>query len=193
MKLLLHVCCGPCAIYPLSLLRESGIDISGYFYNPNIHPFKEFKRRIEALETVSHHFNFHVIYENSYGLVDFMRKVVFHEKERCSICYHLRLSRTVAYAKDNGFDAFSTTLLYSRYQNHQALIDLCSELAEANGISFYYRDFREGWQAGIDQSKSLNLYRQQYCGCIYSEQESFDKSLRKKQSKDNSLPSSITI
>ena len=193
MKLLLHVCCGPCAIYPLSMLRESGIDISGYFYNPNIHPFKEFKRRIETLETVCHHFDFRVIYENSYGLVDFMRKVVFHEKERCSICYHLRLSRTVMYAKDNGFDAFSTTLLYSRYQNHQALIDQCSQLADANGISFYYRDFREGWQTGIDQSKSLNLYRQQYCGCVYSEQESFDRSLRKKHPKVKPFPSSTTI
>lgn len=78
MKLLLHVCCGPCAIYPLTVLRESGIDISGYFYNPNIHPFKEYKRRIDALNIVSHHYDFKVIYENSYGLIDFIRKVVFH-------------------------------------------------------------------------------------------------------------------
>jgi epoxyqueuosine reductase len=181
MKLLLHVCCGPCALYPLTVLRGSGIDISGYFYNPNIHPFREYKRRIEALKIVSHQFDFTVSYENSYGLVDFLRKVVFHEEDRCNICYHLRLSQTAAFAKENGFDAFSTTLLYSRYQNHKALIDQCSHLADTFGIPFFYRDFREGWQAGIDEAKSLNLYRQQYCGCIYSEQESFDKKLRKKR------------
>ncbi len=189
MKLLLHVCCGPCAIYPLSVIKASGIHVSGYFYNPNIHPFKEFKRRIEALKIVSIHHDFKVFYENSYELIDFMRKMAFHEKERCGICYHLRLSQTVAYAKDHGFDAFSTTLLYSKYQNHEALIEQCSQLAEAFNIPFYYHDFRKGWQEGIDQSKTLGLYRQQYCGCIYSEQESFDKSFRKKNIPTKTNPS----
>ena len=189
MKLLLHVCCGPCAIYPLSVINEAGIEVSGYFYNPNIHPFREFKRRIEALKTVSDHFGFKVFYENSYELIDFIRKVVYSEKERCGICYNLRLSRTVAYARDHGFDAFSTTLLYSKYQNHKALIEQCSQLAETFNIPFYYQDFRKGWQEGIDQSKALDLYRQQYCGCIYSEQESFDKSLRKNISKQKTHPS----
>ena len=185
MKLLLHVCCGPCAIYPISILNDLGIDVSGYFYNPNIHPFQEFKRRIEALKIVSDYFDFKVFYENSYELIDFMRKVVFNEKDRCRICYNLRLAQTVAYAKDNGFDAFSTTLLYSKYQNHQALIKQCSELAETLNIPFFYQDFRKGWLEGIDQSKSLGLYRQKYCGCIYSEQESFDKGFRKMLSKQN--------
>lgn len=179
MKLLLHVCCGPCTLYPLSVIRQSGFDVQGYFYNPNIHPFKEFTRRIEALRTVSQHLAFQTHYDTRYGLTEFLRNVVFHEDERCDLCYALRLSRVVAFAKDNGFDSFSTTLLYSRYQNHSALIDLCSDLAVQSGVNFFYRDFRQGWQSGIDQSKALNIYRQQYCGCIYSEQESFDKSFRK--------------
>lgn len=187
MKLLLHVCCGPCAIYPISFIRDSNIDVTGYFYNPNIHPFKEFKKRIEALEIVSNHLDINVIFDKSYGLVDFTRRVVFREDERCEICYNLRLSKTVAFAKENGFDSFSTTLLYSRYQNHQGLIEICSRLAKAFGISFFYHDFRIGWQSGIDQSKSLGIYRQPYCGCIYSEQESFDKKLRKK-TKHNTPP-----
>ncbi|MDR3631952.1 MAG: epoxyqueuosine reductase QueH [Desulfocapsaceae bacterium] len=180
MKLLLHVCCGPCTIFPLSVIRQEGIKVSGYFYNPNIHPFREFKKRKESVRLMAEHFGFHITLEHSYGLVDFLRKTVFHEQERCPICYDFRLSKTAEFARDNGFDAFSTTLLYSRYQNHQALIDTGHRLAETFGLSFFYRDFREGWQEGIDISKSLDLYRQSYCGCIYSEQESFDKHLKKK-------------
>jgi epoxyqueuosine reductase len=179
MKLLLHVCCGPCALYPLSVLKNRGIDICCYFYNPNIHPYREFKKRIEALLIVSKIQNVLVVYDKNYGLVDFLRKIVFHEKNRCQICYEIRLKKTVEYAKNQGFDAFSTSLLYSRYQNHQALIDLCSHLANESSTHFLYEDFRNGWQSGIDQAKSLNIYRQSYCGCIYSEQESHDKKLRK--------------
>jgi len=180
MKLLLHVCCGPCTIYPLSVIRGEGIDVSGYFFNPNIHPFKEFKKRKEAARHVSEHFNFPIIWENKYGLIEFLRKTVFHEQQRCPICYDLRLSKTASYARENGFDAFSTTLLYSRYQNHQALLETGLRLADTFGLSFFYRDFRQGWQEGIDISRSLDLYRQSYCGCIYSEQESFDKHFKKK-------------
>jgi epoxyqueuosine reductase len=185
MKLLLHVCCGPCTLYPLSVIRESGFDVRGFFYNPNIHPFKEFKKRIEAMRLVSQHLDLETHYDTGYGLTEFLRNVVFHEEERCSHCYDMRLSRVVAFAKDNGFDSFSTTLLYSRYQKHSTLIEKCSNLAVRNSIDFFYHDFRQGWQIGIDQSKALNIYRQQYCGCIYSEQESFDKSFRKNSSSIN--------
>jgi epoxyqueuosine reductase len=179
MNLLFHVCCGPCALYPLSVFKKTGIDVCCYFFNPNIHPYKEFRKRIEALSIVSSTMNFKVIYNNNYGLVDFLRKVVFHEKNRCQICYDIRLKKTVEYAKNQGYDSFSTSLFYSRYQNHQTLIDICSQLAIESGIQFFYRDFRDGWQSGIDQAKALNIYRQSYCGCIYSEQESHDKKLRK--------------
>lgn len=180
MRLLLHVCCGPCALYPLSVIRKDGIDVCCYFYNPNIHPYREFKKRIQALSFVSEHLKIKTIYEKDYELTDFLRKIVFRENERCRICYDIRLKKTVEYAKAHGFDSFSTSLLYSRYQNHMSLIDKCSQLAITSGVDFFYRDFREGWQTGIDESKSLDIYRQSYCGCIYSEQESFDKKFRKK-------------
>jgi hypothetical protein len=91
----------------------------------------------------------------------------------------MRLEKTVSLAKEMGFNAFSTTLLYSKYQRHLHLISLCENLSIKYNISFYYQDFREGWQYGIDASKKLEMYRQPYCGCIYSEQERYDKSLRK--------------
>jgi hypothetical protein len=181
MKLLLHACCGPCALYPLSVIREEGIkDVCCYFYNPNIHPYKEFKKRIQALLTVSKCNNVETIYERKYELTDFLRKIVFHENERCHICYNIRLQKTVEYAKAHGFNSFTTSLLYSRYQDHNFIIDRCVHLARISGLDFFYRDFREGWQKGIEESKSLDIYRQSYCGCIYSEQESFDKTLRKR-------------
>lgn len=180
MKLLLHACCGPCTVYPLSILRNLGMDVTGHFYNPNIHPFKEFRRRLETLESFAQQEDLPLLLESKYGFTEFIRKVAFHEHKRCDICYSMRLEKCAALASESGYDCFSTTLLYSRYQRHDALVDLCEKLAHVYSINFYYQDFREGWQAGIDKSVEMKLYRQPYCGCIYSEQERYDKSLRKK-------------
>jgi predicted adenine nucleotide alpha hydrolase (AANH) superfamily ATPase len=181
VNILLHVCCGPCAIYPLSTIRAAGHTVRGYFFNPNIHPFKEFQRRIEALEVMSRHLAFAVDYERTYGLRSFLRQVVFHEESRCGLCYAMRLRPTAERAADAGFDAFSTTLLYSRYQNHALLREQGETLAAEFGIGFYYEDFRSGWQEGIDQSIEMGLYRQPYCGCIYSEEERYDRKRFKKR------------
>lgn len=180
MKVFLHVCCGPCTIYPLSVLRYNGLEVTGHFFNPNIHPFKEFERRLCTLQNYADKTKLPLILDTGYGLTDFVRKVAFHEAERCNICYLMRLEKTVSLAKELAFDAFSTTLLYSKYQRHSHLISLCEKLSVQYEIPFYYQDFREGWQRGIDESKKLEMYRQPYCGCIYSEQERYDKSLRKK-------------
>lgn len=180
MKVLLHVCCAPCTIFPLSVLRERGRDVTGHFFNPNIHPFKEFKQRLFTLKEYARQIKLPLVLDPHYGLTEFVRKVAFHEAERCDICYHMRLEKTVTLAKEMAFDAFSTTLLYSRYQRHAALISLCEDLSTRHDIPFYYEDFRTGWQDGIDVSKELGMYRQPYCGCVYSEQERYDKSLRKK-------------
>jgi len=181
MKILMHVCCGPCTAYPLRELRAEGHEVSGFFFNPNIHPFKEFKRRLNALEELSRHEDFPVEYERTYGLREYLRQVVFHEDERCGLCYAMRLEPTAQRAKETGADAFTSTLLYSRYQNHALIRAQGAELAKKYGLIFYYRDFREGWQEGIDMSIEMGLYRQPYCGCIYSEQERYDKSLRKRK------------
>ena len=180
MNILLHVCCGPCALYPLSVLRAQGHAAWGYFNNPNIHPFKEFQRRIEALEIMSQRFDFPVHYERTYGLREFLRQVVFHEDSRCGLCYAMRLRPTAERAVAMGADAFSTTLLYSRYQNHAQLREQGEALADELGIPFYYQDFRLGWQEGIDQAVDLGLYRQPYCGCIYSEEERYDRKRKKR-------------
>jgi len=125
MKLLLHTCCGPCLIYPYTFLKKQGFETTAYFYNPNIHPFREFKRRLTSLQDLSSLDKIPLAVENSYGFTDFARKVVFNEEKRCSLCYGMRLEKTLNYATKNGFTAFSTTLLYSKYQNHSLIIERC--------------------------------------------------------------------
>jgi epoxyqueuosine reductase len=178
-NLLLHVCCGPCAIYPAEMLRGEKINFSAYFFNPNIHPFREFIERKKTLTEFCHRESIPLILHEEYGLQDFLRKVVFHEQDRCLICYNFRLESTVAFAALHGFTAFSTTLLYSKYQNHQAIMHIATQLSEKYHITFLYRDFREGWQQGINQSKEQQMYRQAYCGCIFSEQERYDKAFKR--------------
>lgn len=179
MKILLHICCGPCAIYPLAFLRQQGHEVTGWFHNPNIHPCREFRRRIEALEEFARTKHFPVEIDRSYGLRDYLRRAVFHEDNRCAICYDMRLLPTAERAAAQGFEAFSSTLLYSKYQNHSLLQSKGEALAAQFSIPFFYHDFREGWQQGIDEAIAMNLYRQPYCGCIYSEQERYDRKMRK--------------
>jgi len=183
MNLLLHICCGPCAIFPVSSLRQKGVSVSGYFYNPNIHPYKEFRRRLRTADEYSKEIGMAMILNKNYGLVDFVRGVVNNEDKRCSYCYRDRLEKTVQKAKDEGFEAFSTTLLYSKYQNHREIRSVCEELSKQYSLHFYYEDFRAGWQIAIDESIKRNMYRQPYCGCIYSEQERYDKNFRKNRQK----------
>lgn len=180
MKLLLHVCCAPCSTFTLNKLREQEIDVQGYFYNPNIHPFREFSKRLTCLRDFAKEKNFIIEMDTEYGLTEYLRKVVYHEKERCTICYAMRLEKTAMQAVKSGADAFSSTLLYSRYQNHEAIVKIANKMAIKYGVDFYYDDFRSGWQEGIDRAIEMNLYRQPYCGCIYSEQERYDKKLQKK-------------
>ena len=184
MKILLHSCCGPCTIYPLSALRASNHEVTAYFNNPNIHPYKEFKRRLNTLKEYAITEKLPLISDDNYGLTEFLQQVVFKEKVRCPICYEMRLEKTALFAAENNFDGFTTTLLYSRYQNHDLIADRCTKLAEQFSLKFIYEDYRVGWQEGIDLSIEKDMYRQPYCGCIYSEQERYDKSLRKKKVKN---------
>lgn len=181
MNLLLHICCAPCTIYPLKVLRGEGMRITGFFYNPNIHPYLEFKRRLDTLREYSRQADLAVICDETYYLREFLRAVVGHEDERCGLCYTLRLREAARVARKEKCDAFTTTLLYSRYQQHELIIKTAEDIAKEYSIPFYYRDFREGWQEGIDRSRALNLYRQPYCGCIYSEEERYDRSLRRRK------------
>lgn len=183
MSIVLHVCCGPCTAYPLKKLRQEGIEPLGFFFNPNIHPFREFKRRLQALRELGGLMNFQPEIVSDYGLRDYLRQVVYQEEKRCLLCYEMRLSRTVEYAAEQRAEAFTSTLLYSRHQNHGLIIEVAEDLAARYKVPFYYEDFREGWQEGIDLSLEMGIYRQPYCGCIYSEQERYDKKYRKGKTK----------
>lgn len=179
MKLLLHVCCGPCALYPLKTLREVGHEVDGFFFNPNIHPFREFRRRVDALIAMAEQETFTVEINEKYGLQEYLQRVVFHEQERCLICYEMRMEETAKKAALGCYEGFSTTLLYSRYQNHEAIREKGEKLGRAYDVRFYYEDFRKGWQKGVDRSRQMGLYRQPYCGCIFSEQERYDKTFQR--------------
>lgn len=180
MKILLHTCCGPCLIYPLRVLESKRFEVTGYFFNPNIHPYKEFRRRLDSLTQLAENETISLISERDYDLDLFLENVVPKRHSRCSICYDIRLQKTVEYAVRHGFSAFSTTLLYSRFQQHEAIVKKSKELAKRFSISFVYEDFRIGWQEGIDAAIAKGLYRQPYCGCLYSEQERYDNRLKKK-------------
>ena len=175
MKILLHICCAPCVIYPLKTLRNKELDIMGFFYRNNIHPYTECIRREETLKSYSASMDLRVIYQDGYDLEGFIRNVAFRESNRCDYCYHERLRSTALMAKRGKFDYFSTTLLYSKFQKHDALKSIGDAVGKSVGVKFYYDDFRKGWKEGVETSKSLKLYRQQYCGCIYSEKERYYK------------------
>ena len=176
MKVLLHICCANCAIYPIKSMIEKGLDVMGFFYRHNIHPYTECLRRQETLQSYAEQTNLKVIYQEGYDLEGFIQNVVYRESDRCRFCYHDRLRSTALLAKRGKFDYFSTTLLYSKFQKHELVQSMGESVAISVGIPFLYRDFREGWQQGVETSKQLGMYRQQYCGCIYSEKERFFKS-----------------
>ena len=175
MKLLLHICCAPCATYPIDVIRSEGIYLMGFFYRSNIHPYQECIKRENTLKSYAESIDLKVIYQPEYDLVGYLQNVAFRESNRCRYCYHDRLKTTALMAKHGKFDAFGTTLLYSKFQKHTTIMEIGEAIAKETGISFFYRDFREGWQEGIETSKRLGLYRQQYCGCIYSEKERYYK------------------
>ena len=175
MKILAHICCGPCAIYPVETLRQDGHEVHGLYFNPNIHPYQEYVRRWETLAAWAQREELPVIYEEEYDLESFFRETVFREKERCRFCYALRLKHAAHVARRGKFDALTTTLLYSKYQRHDLVAEIGREAADQCGVGFFYQDFREGWQTGISKSKEMGMYRQQYCGCIFSERDRYYK------------------
>ncbi|RNC73183.1 MAG: hypothetical protein ED859_00300 [Desulfuromonadales bacterium] len=173
MKLLLHICCAPCSIYPVSQFRDQGLDVTGFWFNHNIHPYQEYRRRLDTVREYADKVALEVVYRDEYRLEEFLGAVAQNPAERCFYCYFSRLDAVAAAAAALGFDAFSSSLLYSRYQKHDAIIACAERAAERHGVAFRYDDLRRGWQEGIRISREMGLYRQQYCGCIYSEKERY--------------------
>jgi epoxyqueuosine reductase len=175
MKLLLHICCAPCSIFPLKILREDHVQVMGFFYRDNIHPYTECLKRQETLADYARSIDLRLIVPETYDVEGFLRNVAFREADRCTYCYHARLQATAHVAKHGKFDAFSTTLLYSKFQKHDMIRAVGESVGKSTGVPFHYRDFRVGWKEGIEASKALGMYRQSYCGCIYSEKERYFK------------------
>lgn len=173
MNVLLHICCGPCALYPLAALRSEGITVSGLFFNHNIHPYQEYVRRRDAAIEMAAAEGMELLVRDDYLLEEFLAHVAAEPEKRCGYCYASRLDMVAATAREAGFDAFCSSLFYSRYQNHDLMRIKAEDASRNHGVDFLYRDFRSGWQEGIRRSKEMGLYRQQYCGCIYSEKERY--------------------
>lgn len=185
MKLLLHTCCAPCSVYCIDSLRNEGIEPVSYWFNPNIHPYIEYKTRRDTLIEYSKMINLELIINENYGLREFCKEVIDDLDNRCSKhCYRVRIEQTAKYAKENGYDAFTTTLFISPYQNHEQLKKICEEMAEKYDIKFLYRDFRPGFREGQNKARELGLYMQKYCGCVFSEEMS--KSAHQKKDKEES-------
>ena len=173
MKLLLHICCGPCAIYPSETLRGEGFSaVDGFFYNPNIHPYGEYMARKSALEEYSRRSGLRVFF-HKYDMKNFFRAVSGNEDPgaRCERCWRMRIEQTAHIASRNGYTHFTTTLLVSPYQDQAKIKEICAHSASKHNVDFVSRDFRDGFRASQDKAKEGGLYRQKYCGCLYSEQE----------------------
>ena len=180
MRLLMHTCCAPCSVYCVDTLRKENIEPTLYWYNPNIHPYMEYKARRDTLKIFSEIENLETIFEEEYGLDKFCKEAVKDLNARCvNYCYPVRLRKAFEYAKENGYDTVTTTLLYSIYQKHDYIKKLCENLSKEYGIDFLYRDFRIGFWEGHEKAKELGLYMQKYCGCIFSEENRYRKKIEK--------------
>lgn len=181
-KLLLHVCCGPCAIMPITRFLEEDFEVTAWFMNPNIQPLSEYLRRREACMECAEHLHVPVLFaDETWDITAWLRAV--RDKDvppaRCTYCCGSRVQAAFAQAQKLGFDAVSTSLLYSIYQPHETIANEGKKQAELWNIAFEYRDFRKDWQAGIDICKTWGLYRQPYCGCVYSEADRYQKKLKR--------------
>ena len=167
-KLLLHMCCGPCAT-PIIPNLNSKFEISGYFYNPNIFPETEFDQRLDSAKKVAVFNGVKLVIprQKRDDFVDFIGETKT-KPERCLLCYRQRLASTAEYAKENGFDLFSTTLLISPFQYHEDLKRIGEEVSKEYDLEFYYQDFRPLYRESREISSKMDLYLQKYCGCKFS-------------------------
>ena len=175
-SILLHCCCGPCATFPVKWLQEHDFQVTAFWYNPNIHPFMEHQRRLESMQMLAEETALPLIAAEGYEIIDYFQAVVGHEADRCADCYHLRMEKTAKVAREHGFDAFTTTLLISPYQNQKLIEEIGESEGESAGAKFFFEDFRDGFRESHRMADDLELYRQKYCGCVYSEWERYAKA-----------------
>ncbi len=178
VNLLLHICCASCLCAPLEELRGEGIHVHGYFYNPNIHPLLEFRKRVKAVHIFQESDPIEIDYCEEYGLREFLSTVNYEGDNRCEDCYTLRLKSTALHAKEKGFDAFCSTLLFSKQQDHERIKEIGEQISVQIGIPFEYKDYRHLCDCSHQIAKKKMLYRQSYCGCIFSEYERYKDTTR---------------
>lgn len=173
MSLLLHACCGPCAMYPVDMLLKAQRDLDLYWFNPNIHPEFEFNRRLENLRKVASHYDVTLHEEGECQEDYWLGKTYLQEyNSRCEMCYDVRMEATAKYAAEHGYEAFCTTLLVSPYQQHEVICETAKRYATKYGVDFEYYDFRPGFREGQNMAREIELYRQKFCGCIFSLEDS---------------------
>ena len=182
-KVLLHCCCAPCSLSCVDPLREEGIEPVAFWYNPNIHPWKEYEARRDCLIEHAENINLELRIKEDYGLREFVRNVASDIEGRCRWCYEHRLEITAEYAAKNGFDSFTTTLLSSIYQDHDLMAEAGERFAKKYGVEFLYRDFRPNFRKGNAEAREKGLYMQKYCGCIFSEEDRYTKQIEKAKAK----------
>lgn len=175
MNVLLHICCAPCSCMCIKSLRESGHQVTGYWYNPNIHPFTEYRARRNCLREYAASIDLPLLEEDRYELRPFIRAVVEDLSHRCAKCYEMRLFRAAAAAAREGFDAFTSSLFISPYQDHALMQEIAQRAADTYHIPFLYRDFRPLFRTGQELARASGFYMQKYCGCVFSEEERYRK------------------
>ena len=179
MKVLLHTCCAPCSLSCIEPLQSEGFDIELFWFNPNIHPYTEYKSRRDCLLAYAEEIGLTVRVKENYGLRQFVKAVANNIDNRCKYCYNIRMYETAKFAKENGYDAFTTTLLCSLYQDHEGIKSAGEKLAEEFNIEFLYRDFRVNFRNGNNLAREKGFYMQKYCGCIFSEEDRYQKQILK--------------
>ena len=179
MRLLLHTCCAPCAIYPVLEAKKENFAATAFFYNPNIHPPSEYERRKKEAENFFSSENTELLLP-VYETREFFEKVSAQDAaSRCPECWRARLEKSASFAKENSFDAFTTTLLGSPYQDHARLKEICAGLSREKGVAFYYNDYRRGFRDAHRLAGQKGMYCQNYCGCVFSMAEREEAKFRR--------------
>jgi len=188
VNLLLHICCAPCSVACVKQLREEGIEPVGYWYNPNIHPFTEYRARRNCLVDYAKSIGLELVVDDFYGLRQFVTAVVSNIPGRCAYCYDTRMDQTARYAAEHGFDAFCTTLTVSPYQNTPLIFQKGQAAAEKYGVGFLPYDFSPRYREGQTEARELGLYMQKYCGCVFSEEDRYCSKKKKKKGEEPNGP-----
>ncbi len=172
-KLLLHVCCGPCATASIPAFQSDDVEVTGFFYNPNIHPLLEYRRRLTGARDTAALRGIVLVEDLSYDPEDWFAGVCVGEASRCTRCISQRLDRAAAEAAAQGCGSFATTLAISPWQDHQAIRAGGRDAADKHGVEFIYEDLRPLYGESRRLSREWGLYRQKYCGCLISEWERY--------------------